>query len=252
MPKKFKWSKSKPAKEQPLADPNNNTTEEQKRQICGDVHVRGEVEVETKFPPKLVEEHGAANKEETAHRQKTFRVELTTMIAVIVYAGLAFWQGCLTQGLGKTAKDQIRISARPWVGINDTPDGMQFTPLSFDANGDARISTVLIMRNFSGSAAQNVSYMGFLVISDSIADVDAKQAEACKDGYVGFRRSRDVLFPNSNDRHKYVVGDLVTRDKIKVGKSGKTNAWWVGCIGYRDQLERSTTRDFSIFSRTTI
>jgi hypothetical protein len=51
MPKKFKWRKSKSAKEQPLADQNHNTTGEEKRQISGDIYVRGELGVETKFPP---------------------------------------------------------------------------------------------------------------------------------------------------------------------------------------------------------
>ena len=110
MPKKFKWRKSKSAKEQPLADQNHNTTGEEKRQISGDIYVRGELEVETKFPPQLVEEYAAANKKETSHKHKTFIVEMITMFAVIIYAGLAAWQGCETREAISVARDANKLT----------------------------------------------------------------------------------------------------------------------------------------------
>jgi hypothetical protein len=119
MPKQFKWRKPKPAKEQALADSNQNVADQYRRQISGDLHVRGEVEA--KFPPSLVEKYDCAQQEESTYKRRMFTVEVITMAAVIAYAGLALWQGRLTREAITNSSKQFQADQRPilWV-TNDT------------------------------------------------------------------------------------------------------------------------------------
>lgn len=134
------------------------------------------------------------------------------------------------------SRDQLRISVRPWVGIVDEPGGLQTTPLAFDGQGNASIQYSITVKNFSNSAAQNVMTVAFLIVTEDIEAIRAKQLEARGDNFVGKTDMGFLLFPG-RDRVSIASASVFPRAQM-VSKSytGKFEAFLVGCIGYRDQF----------------
>ncbi len=136
----------------------------------------------------------------------------------------------------KINRDQLRVSVRPWVGIVDEPGGLQTTPLTFDAQGNASIRYSITVKNFSANAAQNVMTVAFLMVTEDLEAIRAKQLEARGDNYVGKTDMGFLLFPG-RDRLSVASASTFPRSQM-VSKSytGKFEAFLVGCVGYRDQF----------------
>lgn len=100
-------------------DPNKGSRDQYKRHIDGDIIVRGQIEAH--FPPDFAKAEETERKDQRTYRQKNYTVSWLTLSAVIVYAGLTFWQGCSTK---KTADATIKLvqiserSSRPFAGLN--------------------------------------------------------------------------------------------------------------------------------------
>jgi hypothetical protein len=109
---------------QPHPDPHKDSREQNECHVSGDIHVRGEVE--SKLPPSLIEKYDTERKDDNTREGKRFVInfvlQLLTLIALIVYAGLAAWQGWSAQ---KTA-DSTVIDRRPYVVVKD-PDFSRHT-----------------------------------------------------------------------------------------------------------------------------
>ncbi|MCU1302665.1 MAG: hypothetical protein JWQ87_2949 [Candidatus Sulfotelmatobacter sp.] len=102
------------------ADPDKAGRDQYKRHIDGDITIRGRVE--TNVPPDAVQQHTTEREEDKTQGKRKFVVEVLTLIAVIIYAGITFWQGCLTKRLAHTAdqtlstsREQFLKSERPYV-----------------------------------------------------------------------------------------------------------------------------------------
>jgi hypothetical protein len=106
----------KPSPNQPHPEPNHNDSAEQIRKVSGKIHVNGEIEAN--IPADAIERYKAARQENTSRDNWRFLVECLTLLAVVFYAGLAFWQGWMTRSLVKTAQDTFEASNRPYIGVD--------------------------------------------------------------------------------------------------------------------------------------
>jgi len=60
--------------------------------------------------PSLTQEHNTERREDAASETKKYRVEIATLVVVIIYAGLTFWQGWLTRDIARTSQLQARAA----------------------------------------------------------------------------------------------------------------------------------------------
>jgi hypothetical protein len=116
-------------KEKPHSNPNHEGPGKQERHIDGSIHVRGTIEAD--LPPDVRKKQDAANEKQDAREAKRYVVEIVTLIAVIVYAGLTAWQAFLTRQLVITANKTFELSNRPYLGVN----GIRIEHVARDASG---------------------------------------------------------------------------------------------------------------------
>jgi hypothetical protein len=73
-------------------DPNQDSGKEQKRKVSGELHVRGEIVMDT--PPEI-KNADAADKKQTASRESLkVWIEGLTLLILLIYAGLTGIQSC--------------------------------------------------------------------------------------------------------------------------------------------------------------
>ena len=124
-------SKNKPKRRKngKSASPNQGGGSQEKN-INGNVHVRGEIEVGRS--PSLEKEHAAERKEDTTQQGKTYRLERYGLWAVIVYALLTLWGAISNHQAAKAAQsaadtatktlkasqDSIELDQRPWIFVS--------------------------------------------------------------------------------------------------------------------------------------
>ncbi|HEX4486881.1 MAG TPA: hypothetical protein VH088_11470, partial [Terriglobales bacterium] len=87
--------KSKPGSHQSHSDPDNHGKDQYKRHVDGSIRVSGQIEVHP--PPNTNKEETPEQKKARSYRFLNFVVAAATLLAVVIYAGLTFWQACLTQ-----------------------------------------------------------------------------------------------------------------------------------------------------------
>src|SRR5258708_28736249 len=93
--------------------PHENERKQHKSHVSGDITIRGQIE--THFPPSVVDKQDADRKQDTAHEKKKFKAEILTIILLAVYAGLTAWQGCSARESVDLTRKQFQIDQRPWV-----------------------------------------------------------------------------------------------------------------------------------------
>src|SRR5208337_2786783 len=117
----------KHGKKAPLSNPDQSGGKHHESE--GDVRVHGSVE--TYPPPSVIQKHDSERKEDSATHQaerkedrgresKKLLLEVLTLIAVVVYAGIAFWQGCLTRESIDNNGRQFQIDQRPYLWTTNT------------------------------------------------------------------------------------------------------------------------------------
>ena len=114
--------KSKHGKKTPLSDPDQDRRQQHKDEASCYVH--GAIEA---HPPKsLIEKHDTERAENAAthvterkedRRRETYKLLLEglTVLAVIVYAGLTYWQICLTRQSLKATRELFQRDQRPYI-----------------------------------------------------------------------------------------------------------------------------------------
>ena len=228
MPKHFRWRKAKPAKEQPLADPNQNTRDQNKREISGDIHVRGEVE--TKFPPDIAEQHKTDRKEDKADAKKRYVVELLTLAAVVIYAGIAGWQGCETKTIIALTQKHFQIDQRPYVKISD----IEFIEPPM-VGKPVRINVVL--KNVGKGQAQNVFILRHLLFrpQESQFRVDPANIDDGKLGRV-IDIGDSVTTTATSVRDTYAVGESYEINPADIVPWDGTEIVLFGRVAYEDRF----------------
>jgi len=136
----------------------------------------------------------------------------------------------------RNAREGLRISVRPWVGIADAPGSVQTSPVQFDANGNATVQYSLTVRNYSENAAQNVMAVAFLMVTEDLEAIKAKQLEASGDNYVGKPDMGFLLFPGKESLVHFSASRFERVNKVSRNHTGQFQAFLAGCVGYRDQF----------------
>jgi hypothetical protein len=92
----------------PHLDPNQGGGQAQQRQIRGEIHVRGEIEANV--PTSFIEQYKVARRENTSRDNWRFCIEMATLAAVLIYAGLTAWQAWETGQAVKTAHEANKLT----------------------------------------------------------------------------------------------------------------------------------------------
>jgi hypothetical protein len=101
--------KAEPVTDQTHTPPNKHTGEAQKRSISGKVQVEGQIEVH--LPPSKQQKGGTTKEEHRTRELVKVWIEGFGLLAVIIYAGLTYWQASTTQKI-------FDAGNRPYVGPN--------------------------------------------------------------------------------------------------------------------------------------
>jgi hypothetical protein len=163
-------AQAQPAVNDSHADPKDTSRREQKRDVSGDIHVRGEIEV--KVPIEVEQKEDAREKQRDARDGKRFAVEIATLIIVIIYAGLTAVQSCqavrsadATREANRITKENFRTDQRPYLvqAPSWTPSQLLIVPTGEHA-GEIRFS--LLMENVGKSPAIVTSQFLHLYLGD--------------------------------------------------------------------------------------
>lgn len=145
-------------KQTPQSDPNKQGGKEDECKVRGDIHIRGEIE--TSLAPSLVRERKAEREEDKSKDRNSYIVSVITLVAVMCYAFLTFWQGCMTREIITDA----RKSERPYIWV--TPAGIgnpEFIPNTLDP-GTGQIAWTLHYTAYGRSPAYDVLCYPFMKV----------------------------------------------------------------------------------------
>ncbi|MGA8212017.1 MAG: hypothetical protein WB799_00385 [Candidatus Sulfotelmatobacter sp.] len=106
--------KPKSQANQSHADPDKGGRDQYKRHVDGDITVRGQIE--THIPPDAAQQHNTEREEDKTRAKKNYVVGILTLVAVVIYAGIAGWQGCLNRSLVQISQRTFDTSQRPYIG----------------------------------------------------------------------------------------------------------------------------------------
>src|SRR5262249_16396992 len=132
-------------------NPDQHGADQYKRHVDGNIVIRGEIE--SRLPPDLQKKKDSSEGESNTRDKNRFTVEILTLFAVIIYAGLTFWQACLTRKIAKTAQDQLISSERAYVSFEGLGEGIKNTsaftgevfgelfPIEFENSGTTPVPT---------------------------------------------------------------------------------------------------------------
>ena len=94
-------------------DPNQDSGKEQKRKISGELHVRGEVIVDS--PPEEKKADAAEKKKKHARENLKIGIEGATLFFVLIYAGLTALLVCFASKSLKSTERFAALEQRPYV-----------------------------------------------------------------------------------------------------------------------------------------
>jgi hypothetical protein len=107
-------------------NPESTSTADQKRSITGDVHIRGEVTIET-HPAEALARKTEASMQGDRDR-KRLALEVLSVVVLTFYAGLTYWQARSTErsasaaeSAARTAKATLDASNRSWIEARLSP-----------------------------------------------------------------------------------------------------------------------------------
>jgi hypothetical protein len=150
----------KPRSDKPHSDPDNDGARNQKRNITGDVHVRGEITFEP-GPEEKLSRKSTETKQETKDREKKW-LERITLAVVTIYAGLTAIQSCqaikstnIATESARTNAQQFRLDQRPYIAQTSRSS----EPPTFHVNPvDGQIIWNWHMTNYGKTPANNVKF----------------------------------------------------------------------------------------------
>ncbi len=139
-------NKSKSPADRSHANPQDSGKDQYKRHVDGHITIGGQIEVHP--PPDSVKAESTEREDEHTYRKKNYTVSWLTLIAVSIYAGLAFWQGCEAHRQAESAQ----ASNRPYVGFS----GMGLSYIDKDRRPDG----TLIQSQFPTKTSVSLAIQG--------------------------------------------------------------------------------------------
>jgi hypothetical protein len=96
--------------DKPHAQPNQYGAPENFCKWNSETAVRVLNQVSIQPPPNFLTQYEAGQKENETHNEKTRLIGWLTLVAVVIYAGLTAWLGCLTREISVSSQKQLDIS----------------------------------------------------------------------------------------------------------------------------------------------
>lgn len=156
----------KPGGGRPYPNPNDHCTNEQKRSISGDVHVRGEVAVE--LGPKGTAARDSSETKEDARHRENLRLNRWTLAILVIYATLTGFQWLASKKSADTARDALIQVQRAFMAANildisrEMKDGKVdsvYFVVRWKNNGTTPTKNLLIHHNYmNGLPPSNFSF----------------------------------------------------------------------------------------------
>jgi hypothetical protein len=228
------------------SDPEKGSKDQYKRHIDGNITVRGELEVHQ--PPDAIEADNTERKDQKSNRNRTFLVSWLTLVAVVIYAGITFWQGCsakksadAAKDAANTAHDALVLVNRPWVGP------MQGASLDVyrETSSSGYYLLKIPIKNSGPSPALHVSHHVYPMrfgatanITETVKEIsqtcDLAEMMAAKPKWPGLSKADwfgTTMFPNQPYTifEKYLWGD---------GHPENDDPFLlVGCVAYTDEFD---------------
>lgn len=245
--------KTKAGCEQKHPYPDNYGKDNHERHITGNINARGIIEVER--GPDLKQQHATERKDDKTYNDKVLAVNALTLIAVVIYAGLTWWQGCSSSrsataaqraadtafGTLTSSRQQFRTEQRPWIAAEAVPigpDQKPFQPVSYPNGLHYRIAINVYGSNTGKTPAVKVIASKVLYLVGPAREATSKaQQFVPKYPNVG-----GVFFaPNSGPSAIWIdhENDL-TQSQYESLNDGTWSLFIVGGIRYRDVFAPQT------------
>ena len=141
-----------------------------------DVHVRGTIY--TNLSPDEEKRRSAERKQDATAHETERKIDLGreshkvwlerfTLLAVIIYAGITCWQGCLTRESITNNTKQFQIDQRPYVWDNNVRPGVSIEP-------NQKMWANIVMINFGKSPALKTRIVGKIFVGpNAMSDADS-------------------------------------------------------------------------------
>lgn len=233
------------AENRPLTKPNNPGGKQNPKREH-DVHVRGTIL--TDFAPGEEKRHAAERREDTAAHNAERAVDLGreshkvwlerfTLLAVLIYAGITFWQGCLTQQITELAQRTFDASQRPYVGVASVtpafnfPPEMQKHPLPLPVGEANGMKVTVEIKNF-GPVPGTEYHASWRIFLD---DSEVKPNEKIPDTPTTIYPTQSTFFIASVDPstvHEIVLGRSALEIEVSVNYAGPTRSYGE-CVKHR-------------------
>jgi hypothetical protein len=160
-------------------------------------------------------------------------IAVVGLAVTAIIAGIYFFQLLAMRNTVVAMEKQTRLSARPWIGLDEGLNAIQTTALVIDKDGRANLNYTIHAKNYSNTPAANVWATAQLVIADDLNTVYRQQDITCSDAMIGKPDIGMVLF-QGRDR-EFVNYPSTTKIDIE-HENSVIGVWMTGCIAYRDQF----------------
>jgi len=160
----------------------------------------------------------------------------SSVVVALATVAMAITTGIYTiysQKQWHSMQDSLRISVRPFVGVDEGADALQTGPVHIDEAGNASVVYRIRAKNYSNSPANNVTTMANFIVADDLNTVYQQEEYACGDAVIGKPDIGLILFPG---KERFFTSMDATTTISSKHPGSRLQAWLAGCIGYRDQF----------------
>jgi hypothetical protein len=159
MPKKFKWRKAKPMKDQ--KPPKQEDAKGQEKSTNTHAYIEGGIEIN--LGQDLKQQHKTEHDETTTQNKWQLTGTFITAGLVLIYTLITLWQGYQTREIINNTQAQFREQQRPYIWQASaewqSPGNPSKKNVSFERRGGLILATT-VCRNYGASPAITVRYTG--------------------------------------------------------------------------------------------
>jgi hypothetical protein len=203
-------------------------------------------------------EHPASTEDKRPFwKQWTFWNLSINVIAVVISLSVLGIYGCqlkVTSDALLVSRDQLRLSVRPWLALDDEIP-IEVSPVRFDIHENARVDYSFSIKNFSSSAAQSIIQDGKLILTaGNMEPVRVAWDGACLADMVDSNpiagTPGTVLMPGRVRVGQINHDSTIERSAFPKSPDGMYQAFFIVCVGYRDQFLHKYRTRYSYRPRT--
>jgi hypothetical protein len=193
--------------------------------------------IETTFTPEFLKDIKTGQEQEQTREGNRFLVEKVTLLVIIIYTALAFWQGCSNQKAANAAKNAADTEKAALIDVQRSflyVTGIPIFPVTDIQKPDSIsgfVSGVNIRNSGATPALDSVYHVNWVSLDKTIGkdfgfpDVDERGEAPNSEPIPGFwgpgseSKSTDIFIPisraqdaQSRKKHLYIYGWIKYRD----------------------------------------